>query len=86
MRRKCLIGVVVTLVYKRRNPGKEDKAEDLRRQTGLQLRYDVGVGRTPATRSTTGSTGEGKLDRLTDPGAANRWKAAGVEPDDEDGS
>ena len=29
---------------------------------------------------------EGKLDRLTNPGAANRWKAVGVEPDDEDGS
>ena len=29
---------------------------------------------------------EGKLESLTDPGAANRWKAAGVEPDEEDGS
>ena len=28
---------------------------------------------------------EGMLERLTDPGAANRWKAAGV-PDEEDGS
>ena len=28
---------------------------------------------------------EGKLERLTDPGAANRWKAVGV-PDEEDGS
>jgi len=25
---------------------------------------------------------EGMLDRLTDPGAANRWKAAGAGPDD----
>ena len=25
---------------------------------------------------------EGMLDRLTDPGAANRWKAVGREPDD----
>ena len=29
--------------------------------------------------------GEGMLERLTDPGAANRWKAAGG-PDEEDGS
>ena len=28
---------------------------------------------------------EGLLDRLTDPGAANRWKAAGVEPETGDG-
>ena len=28
--------------------------------------------------------GEGMLERLTDPGAANRWKAAGS-PDGEDG-
>ena len=27
---------------------------------------------------------EGMLDRLTDPGAANRWKAVGREPDDEE--
>ena len=29
---------------------------------------------------------EGMLERLTDPGAANRWKAVGVEPGDGDGS
>ena len=29
---------------------------------------------------------EGELEGLTDPGAANRWKAAGVEPGEEDGS
>ena len=29
---------------------------------------------------------EGELEGLTDPGAANRWKAAGVEADDGDGS
>ena len=40
-------------------------------------------GRTPATRWTNGSTGRACLDRLTDPGAANRWNAVG--PAGEDG-
>ena len=50
---------------------------------GCARRATVRHGTMPATRWTSGSGARGVLERLTDPGAANRWKAVGGSPEEE---